>query len=167
MIHARAQTNVVINPFPCSRSRIRALFALADDSPRQIESYIDDGEVFAARSAGRIVGHVQMIRAGDEWEIKSLAVIGAERRRGIGAALVDAALRHAFSSGARRVVLGTATADIDNLGFYQRRGFRMERVERDAFRAEDEYIDCMSNGIPLRDRVWFSMAADEHRKKPR
>jgi RimJ/RimL family protein N-acetyltransferase len=60
------------------------------------------------------------------------------------------------------VVVATATADIDNLRFYQRLGFRMERIERDAFSAERGYRgDLKVHGIRVRDRVWFSLNCDD------
>jgi ribosomal protein S18 acetylase RimI-like enzyme len=95
-------------------------------------------------------------------EIKSVAVIDGARRQGIGTALVRAALHRACAAGARRVVVATSTADIDNLRFYQRRGFRMERIERDAFSAEGGYHeDLKVHGIRVRDRVWFSLNCED------
>ena len=134
------------------------MFEDADDAPTQIDTYIDLGEVLVACCRQQIVGHVQLVAVGTEWEIKSLAVIDGERRKGIGTALVLAALTRACGAGADRVVVATATADIDNLRFYQRVGFRMDRVERDAFTAENGYPDLEVHGIPVRDRVWFSFS---------
>ncbi len=152
--HAREA--VEIEPFRGPRSELLSLFVQADDSPAEISSYINLGEVLIARSAQGIVGHVQVI-AGADWEIKSVAVIEKRRGQGIGTALVRAALDRAFSAGASCVLVATATADIDNLRFYQRLGFRMDRVERDAFSAERGYPSLEIDDIPLRDRVWFSI----------
>ena len=119
--------------------------------------------MLVARRRRRIVGYVQLIAAAAEWEIKSIAVNDKQRGQGIGAALVHAALDRAFSAGASRVVVATASADIDNLRFYQRRGFRMDRVERDAFTAERGYPGVEVDGIPVRDQVWFSIDASQRR----
>jgi len=73
---------------------------------------INLGEVFVAHRVQRIIGHVQLIAAGADWEIKSVAVIEKQRGQGVGAALVRAALDRAFSAGASRVLVATATADI-------------------------------------------------------
>jgi hypothetical protein len=65
------------------------------------------------------------------------------------------------------MVVATAAADIGNLRFYQRTGFRLCRIERDAFTSADGYPDSIViAGIPLRDRVWLdreliSTAGDE------
>src|SRR3954451_13704374 len=108
--------------FDGSRAALRPLFALADDSPTEIDKYLALGEVLVARNTQDIVGHVQLIAAGPTWEIKSLAVMDQHHRQGIGRALVRAALDRAFAAGAIRVVVATAAADIANLRFYQRLG---------------------------------------------
>jgi len=57
------------------------------------------------------------------------------------------------------LLVATAAADIGNLRFYQRMGFRMLRIERDAFTAADGYPAGLAvDGIPLRDRVWLTLA---------
>jgi GNAT superfamily N-acetyltransferase len=155
---------IEIEVFRGSRSELLPLFAQADDSSTEIASYIELGEVFVARRAHRIIGHVQVISAGSDWEIKSLAVIETERGRGVGAALVRAALDRALAGGASRVLVATATADIVNLRFYQRLGFRMDRVERDAFTVDRGYPLLLKvDDIPVRDKVWFSIDIGDSR----
>ena len=149
------RADLVVEEYDGPRSALMTLFEQADDSREEIESYIERGEILVARCEGEIIGHVQWIPG--DWELKSLAVAEKHRGSGIGSMLVRSAVDRAFDAGAARVVVATATADIGNLGFYQRLGFRMERVERDAFRTARGYpaieIDC----IPLRDRIWFSL----------
>jgi hypothetical protein len=54
------------------------------------------------------------------------------------------------------VLVATAAADIGNLRFYQRQGFRMRSVERDAFTPATGYPPgLLIDGIELRDRVWL------------
>jgi ribosomal protein S18 acetylase RimI-like enzyme len=58
--------------------------------------------------------------------------------------------------GIRRVVVGTATSGVRQLAFYQRLGFRLERIERDFFTTEKGYpADLSENGIPTRDMAWM------------
>ena len=149
-----------IEPFLGERSTLLPLFSEADDSPDQVAGYIELGEVLVANRAGRIIGHIQLIRHSSDWEIKSLAVVSSERGRGIGSALIGAALE--ACAGTTRVRVATASADLDNLRFYQRRGFRMESIERDAFTPEHGYPVMEIDGIPLRDRVWLSLDVDSH-----
>jgi hypothetical protein len=63
------------------------------------------------------------------------------------------------------MVVATAAADIGNLRFYQRQGFRLRSVERDAFGPATGYPPGLAiDGIPLRDRVWLdrSLVRDPH-----
>ena len=145
-----------IESFSGPRSLLLPLFAQADDSPTEIRRYLELGEVLVARRAEELIGHIQLLDEGSHWEINSLAVVEGERGRGLGTSLVAAALARAFSGGAARVLVATAAADTGNLRFYQRLGFRMERIERDAFTADRGYPDLVLDGIPLRDRVWLS-----------
>ena len=140
------------------RALLRELFREADDSALAIAQYISRGTVLVAREAGSILGHVQMIGAGSEWELKSLAVRADRRGAGVGGRLVEAGVSHARERGAARVVVATAAADIALLRFYQRLGFRMSRIERDAFTPENGYPPGLrSDGIPVRDRVWLDL----------
>ena len=114
------------------------------------------GAVFVAEDDGEIIGHLQLI-TGDDAELKSMAVAESRRGTGVGRALVRAALEHCRQNAAKRLLVATAAADIGNLRFYQRQGFRMLRVERDAFMPSTGYPDeIVIDGIPLRDRVWLS-----------
>jgi hypothetical protein len=62
----------------------------------------------------------------------------------------------ARSEGRATLVVATAAADIGNLRFYQRLGFRMRSIERDAFTAATGYAPgIVIDGIELRDRVWL------------
>ncbi len=145
---------VSIERFLGDRSTLLHLFSEADDSPAQIARYIELGEVLVARRAGRIIGHIQSIRDSSGMEIKSLAVLPAERGRGVGGALLRAVLDACVAPAVR---VATASADLGNLRFYQRRGFRMDFIERDAFTPAHGYPEIEIDGIPLRDRVWLSL----------
>jgi len=151
--------SVRIDWYSGDRHGLRALFEEAEDSSVQLDSYIGDGRVLLARIGADPVGHLQLVetsRAG-EVELKNMAVTAEWRGTGIGKMLVEHAVTSSRSSGYERMVVATAAADIDNLRFYQRRGFRMSGVEHDAFDADAGYGDGMTvDGIPLRDRVWFS-----------
>jgi ribosomal protein S18 acetylase RimI-like enzyme len=105
------------------RAPLRRLFELADDSAEQIDSYIELGRVLVAvNDTSEIVGHAQLLPTdrGDTIELKSIAVVPDFQRRGIGQALVNRVLAICRSQGGRAVSVTTATADIDNIRFYQR-----------------------------------------------
>jgi len=151
-------TDVLIEPYPGPREDLRALFELADDSPSELASYLHAGQVLVARSGDEVVGHLLLVDTGTagEVELKSMAVREDVQGTGIGARLVSAALALARQQGATLMLVATGAADVGNLRFYQRQGFRMRAVERDAFTPATGYPDdLMVDGIPLRDRVWF------------
>ena len=152
---------VRIERYTGPRTALRALFAMAEDSETQLDSYLDAGEVLVAAAGGRIVAHVQVVDAADPYqsEIKNMAVEPSHRRCGIGRRLLEAAADVARARGRSLLVVATATADIENLRFYQRAGFRMRSVERDAFTDAAGYAPQTSAaGIDLRDRVWLDLA---------
>jgi len=153
-------SGAIVRRYVGAREDLRDLFELAEDSASQLDIYIADGEVLVALTNDQIVGHLQLIAAvdGESMEIKNMAVRPQQQGRGIGRALVLAALELARNWGSRRVSVATAAADVGNLRFYQRLGFRMTRVERDAFMPATGYTKPVDiDGITLRDRVWFDL----------
>jgi GNAT superfamily N-acetyltransferase len=152
------------------RADLRPLFRLADDSEAAIDSYLHEGVVFVLWIGAEVGGHLLLTEAGEPHarEVKSMAIVEPLQGRGFGRALVQAAIAHcqrlrgAASAGSgddvRTLLVATAAAGVGQLRFYQRLGFRMLRVEREAFGPHSGYpADLAVNGIPLRDRVWLSM----------
>jgi GNAT superfamily N-acetyltransferase len=110
-----------------------------------------------------VVGHLQLIDkpAENASEIKNMAVEAMYRGRGIGRMLVEATIELMRARGHSTLTVATAGADVGNLRFYQRVGFRMRTIERDAFTPIGGYpIGLMIDGIPLRDRVWLDLQCD-------
>jgi GNAT superfamily N-acetyltransferase len=144
------------------RDILRPLFAEAEDSQDQLDAYLNDGQVLVAWLGNHPVGHLQLVTtAGGVVEVKNMAVIADLRGRGIGRNLVESAIAGARTRGAKKVVVATAAADIGNLRFYQRCGFRFSAIERDAFTPDAGYPDpSLIDGIPLRDRVWLDRPID-------
>jgi GNAT superfamily N-acetyltransferase len=140
------------------RAGVRHLFELADDSERVLDSYLDKGRVLVALCGDHMIGHLQLVDEPDldAIELKSLAVVESWRGRGVGRALVQRALAECAGSGRSKMLVATGAADAGNLRFYQRLGFRMLRIERDAFTPATGYPEGIEvDGIPLLDRVWF------------
>jgi ribosomal protein S18 acetylase RimI-like enzyme len=144
------------------RGELRHLFELADDSAAQIDDYIELGRVLVAcNDDGRIVGHLQLIPSTPPGvvELKSIAVNEDQQRRGIGRRLVELALADCRVECAQAVTVTTATADIDNLRFYQRCGFRATAIERDVYTEASGYPPRLqAHGIPVRDSITFTLA---------
>ncbi len=133
-------------------------FREAEDSDRQLDSYIDLGRVWIARTDEEILGHLQAVPRGPEvWEIVNTAVAERARGHGVGRGLIDHVAGEAHAAGAQRLTVSTATASTGNLRFYQRCGFRMTHVVQDAFGAAAGYAPGIEiDGIPMLDQVWFA-----------
>jgi GNAT superfamily N-acetyltransferase len=143
------------------REALRPLFELAEDSRSELDSYLDVGWVLVARNDdGEIVGHLQVVDTDEarQVELKNMAVAEDQQGRGIGRALVSAALAQEGAA-ADAMIVATAAADIGNLRFYQRLGFRMRSIERDVFTPATGYpAGFQIDGIELRDRVWLDQS---------
>ncbi len=153
--------SVAVGPYTGPRADIRHLFELAEDSACALDAYLDDGDILVATHHDRVVGHIQITRVNDPespstLEIKNMAVEERSQGRGIGSCLISAAIDAAQAAGSTSLRVATAAADIGNLRFYQRQGFRFLSVERDAFTEVTGYpVPIVIDGIELRDRVWL------------
>jgi GNAT superfamily N-acetyltransferase len=158
---ARPSGEVRIEIHRGSRKSLRALFELAEDSAAELDSYIDAGRVLVARSGTEVIGHLQLTGTGDpgQAEIKNMAVSESRQGQGVGRQLIQAAVDLVAAEAVTTILVATAAADIGNLRFYQRQGFRMRSVERDAFTPATGYpAGLLIDGIELRDRVWLDRA---------
>src|SRR5919108_2116521 len=158
---ARSADDVRIEPYGGPRDSLRPLFELAEDSAAELDSYIDAGRILVAVSDGEVVGHLQLTGTSDprQAEIKNMAVREDRQGQGIGRLLIQAAVDLAAAGSVATILVATAAADIGNLRFYQRQGFRMRSVERDAFTPATGYPPGLRiDGIELRDRVWLDRA---------
>jgi GNAT superfamily N-acetyltransferase len=145
------------------RGELRPLFELAEDSAQELDAYLEAGRVLVAIEGGQVVGHLQLTETDDpaELEVKNMAVLESQHRRGIGRALAEAAIALARGDGRSTLVVATGAADVGNLRFYQRLGFRMRSIERDAFTEATGYPPgILIDGIELRDRVWLDRAVE-------
>jgi ribosomal protein S18 acetylase RimI-like enzyme len=164
----KGDSDIRIEPYAGSREALRGLFELAEDSPSQLASYLGSGRVVVALSNADVIGHLQLVATDKvgEFEIKNMAVLETHQGRGVGCRLVRTAIEMAAADGGATVVVATAAADIDNLRFYQRQGFRMRAIERDAFTPASGYPpDLLIDGIALRDRVWLDYQLDSNNER--
>ncbi|CAO5183294.1 hypothetical protein FAIPA1_510010 [Frankia sp. AiPs1] len=142
------------------RRALRALFELAEDSATQLDAYLDQGQVLVALLDDQVVGHLQVVPTAhpERIELKNMAVLPAYQGQGVGRALVESLVERLADVPVTALLVATAAADLDNLRFYQRCGFRFRSVERDAFTAATGYpADIVVDGIALRDRVWLDL----------
>ena len=143
------------------REELRDLFELAEDSSAQLDAYLNLGRVLVAIDGQEIVGHLQIVSGpgSGQCEIKNMAVRTSHQGRGIGRTLVTAATDRVAAESCATLLVATAAADIGNLRFYQRLGFRMAWIDRDAYTHQTGYAQGIDiDGIELRDRVWLTMS---------
>lgn len=110
---------------------------------------------FAALEDGDPVGLLTYSVDGDACEIVTVDSLG--EGRGVGSALVDAVAETARAAGCRRLWLVTTNDNLPALRFYQKRGFVLVRLHRDAVatsrRLKPEIPLTGSEGIPIHDEL--------------
>jgi len=112
-----------------------------------------------AEHAGELVGVLTYDVAGDALEVVTIDAI--DRRRGVGSALIAAAIDEARRRECRRVWLVTTNDNLDALRFYQRRGLRIVGVTPDSIeharRLKPAIPDIGEYGIPIRDELTLEL----------
>lgn len=92
---------------------------------------------------------------GPECEIMTLDSV--RPKTGVGTALLEAMKQYALENGIRRLWLVTTNDNLEALRFYQKRGWRLVAVHRDALnesrRLKPQIPIIGLDGIPLRDEI--------------
>jgi ribosomal protein S18 acetylase RimI-like enzyme len=134
---------------------------LADNHSREVARRGElvrpaDHPMVIAFQDGEPVGLLTWIEVGAECEILTLHV--AERWRGIGTALVEAAADAATERGCHTLWALTTNDNLDALRFYQRRGFRIRTLRPGAVDAarvalKPSIPEVGDHAIPIRDEI--------------
>jgi ribosomal protein S18 acetylase RimI-like enzyme len=126
-------------PSVMARSRDPFYTFFTDDNPPQMH--------LVAELGGRLAGYLRLKPVTPLAEnahvlgVMGLAVAPEARRRGVGAALLIAAERHARAQGARKLFLRVLGSNESALRLYRRLGFEREGVLRDEFFIDGRYTD--------------------------
>jgi ribosomal protein S18 acetylase RimI-like enzyme len=132
------------SPFVVSRGRLHEPVALPG---------------FVAVRDGHRVGLLTYAIEGRACEI--VTIHSLEEQRGIGADLIEAVRRVASEAGCTRLWLITTNDNLEALRFYQRRGFVLAAVHRNAIddsrRLKPEIGTLGLHGIPIRDEIEVEM----------
>ncbi|MBE2206056.1 MAG: GNAT family N-acetyltransferase [Saprospiraceae bacterium] len=114
-------------------------------------------EGFVAEKDGQFIGLITFERSGDAVEITLLD--SRERQQGIGSRLVELALEYAKNCQCSRVWLVTTNDNIRAIRFYQKRGFNLVALHRNALEAarllKPEIPMTGQDGIPIRHELEF------------
>jgi ribosomal protein S18 acetylase RimI-like enzyme len=155
-----SETALRVVPVGSQRDAYLPLFYLADDSVAQVHSYYQTGTLFALdtpEGTGIGIG-IAVADSDGSAELKAVAVDASLHRQGVGTRMLLAGLAEQRVRGLRRVVVGTSSAGIAQLAYYQKVGFRLSRIERDFFTPARGYPEGLNeNGIPVRDMVWMDV----------
>ena len=123
-----------------------------------------DHDGFVAVSDGKWIGYATYDVVGDELEVTVLESFTS--RRGVGSALLAACVGVALEGGLGRVCVVTTNDNVHALRFYQRRGFVMAALRRDAVtearRTLKPEIPLLGvDDVPIRDEIELDLSRSE------
>ena len=121
--------------------------------------YPDALEGFIATDSDMWVGEITYTFPGNDCEIVSLDSL--REGQGIGTQLMNAVVEEARKRNCKRIWLITTNDNLNALGFYQRRGFELVKINRGAVNESRKIKPSISligeNNIPLRDEIELEM----------
>ena len=130
---------------------------------RGLVYYPQDLPGFVALHESEKVGLVTYNITGASCEIVTIDSIRPSS--GVGSALIEAVRDIAINSGCKRLWLITTNDNMNALRFYQKRGFVLVAVHRNALevsrRLKPEISLIGNDGIPLRDEIELEMILDD------
>ena len=110
---------------------------------------------FLAFDGADCVGEITYVFSGGDCEIVSLDSV--REGQGLGTRLIHAVLERARQRNCRRVFLITTNDNLNALGFYQKRGFELVKINRGAVNESRKIKPSIPllgmNNIPLRDEI--------------
>ena len=120
--------------------------------PEQLEGFVvEDGNEW--------IGLITFMIVEDECEITSLDSL--REIQGTGTTLINKVIEEARAKNCRRVFLITTNDNLHSLGFYQRRGFELVKINRGAVNESRKIKPSISligeNDIPIRDEIELEM----------
>ncbi|VDG31105.1 hypothetical protein [Lactobacillus plantarum] [Lactiplantibacillus mudanjiangensis] len=128
------------------------LFLIGDDDEQKVQAYLQTGELYVAKDDQKIVG-LALVIPGEtitSGELKNIAVLPAYQGQGIGSQLLDCVVEQ-LAAKYQTLLVGTGDADLANIRFYLKNGFRFVGVRKHFF---DSYAKpIVVNGIQLQDMV--------------
>ena len=130
----------------------------ADPSRERVAAYLSHGQGYLAYEGQTCWGVFVLLSTNpDSMELMNIAVAKSQRGKGYGKRLMQKAIDIARENGYKTLRVGTGNSSLDQLGFYQKFGFRVIGVEQDFFlkHYEDEIIE---NGIVCRDMLILELS---------
>lgn len=127
---------------------------LGDEDETKVQTYLQTGDLYLAKKFGQTIGVALLVPTEEQnvFELKNLAVLPKFQRQKIATRLIEYVIL-AQSAQVKRLIVGTGDADLNNMRFYLRNGFRFLRIEPDFFLSYPQPI--YFEGIYLKDMVYF------------
>jgi ribosomal protein S18 acetylase RimI-like enzyme len=118
---------------------------------------------FVAMNDGEKVGLITYNIVDESCEI--VTINSTQQSSGVGTALIEAVRDTAIKSGCKRLWLITTNDNLNALRFYQKRGFVLVAIHRNALdisrKLKPEIPLIGNDGIPLRDEIELEMMLDD------
>jgi N-acetylglutamate synthase-like GNAT family acetyltransferase len=121
--------------------------------PEQLDGFVAEENI-------EWVGLITFIIKDNEMEITSLDSL--REGQGIGTKLIQSVVDEAKQQNCKRIFVITTNDNLNALGFYQRRGFELVKINRGAVNESRKIKPSISligeNNIPLRDEIELEMS---------
>ncbi|MGV0107067.1 GNAT family N-acetyltransferase [Nostoc sp. DSM 114167] len=133
------------------------ILLLAEESERALRwglaNLVD--AVYRMDDNEHLVGAATMKWRSDPCEIMELGIAPEFQRQGLGKEFVAWLIQEAKQRGKKQMLVGTSNSSLGNIAFYQKCGFRMDRVRHDYF----WYLPQPSyeNSIQIQDMLVFRL----------
>ncbi|ANM74568.1 GNAT family N-acetyltransferase [Lactobacillus pentosus] len=134
------------------RDQYMRLFLIGDEDESKVREYINQGCLFLAEQSNTAVAVAIVVPTsdGNVGELKNIAVDAKAQGQGIGSKMIAYVFEQARDR-YNTILVGTGDADVQNILFYLKNGFRFSGIKKDFF---DEYKEqIISNGVVLKDMV--------------
>ncbi|MBP3965098.1 GNAT family N-acetyltransferase [Paenibacillus lignilyticus] len=133
------------------------LLLLADPERQAIDAYAGRSTCAVLEEDRQVIGVYLLLATRPKTaEIMNIAVREDCQGRGLGRKLIEHAVQCCKELGYRAVEIGTGNSSLNQLGLYQKCGFRVVGVETDYF--VKHYAEpIVENGIPCRDMIRLRM----------
>lgn len=130
------------------------LLALADDDPTKVAGYYQSGDLYIGLQEGQPVIALLFVPVdATTVELKNLAVIPSMRRKKIATQALQYFMQQ-LSDRYATMIVGTGDADLGNIHFYLKNGFRFDHVNKNFFL--DYPAPIVVDGVALQDMVMLT-----------
>ncbi|CAM4407363.1 hypothetical protein F901_01180 [Acinetobacter dispersus] len=134
------------------QDQLKTLLLEADPSWAEIETYLFDAKVFVIlNDQAQIIAQLCLLEMDDQAEIKNLTVADGYQGQGLAKALIQHVIESSKQLNTHTLWVKTGNSSLNQLALYQKCGFRLSHIERDAFKDYPEPI--YENGIACLDQV--------------